>query len=282
MSSWSANEFDVIGLAPNGSYLHKTWTGSSYYPSFSGWTVFEGNFRSAPAVVSWGPNRLDIFGISAEDGAIKHKYWNGDIWVPQGSVWEDLGGGPFRGDPVATSWGVGRFDVWAVDDSGELNHKYWDGAAYQGWNKMGGNFTNAPTVVHGNADKIDIVGVFDGGDDRQLHAKSWDGASWSPSFDGWFDKGGSFGAQPAVVVNKGTSKSSCCTYAAHAKRVWKRLLIIAYLDFLYILAVDDDGQLKLQIWDGWNWQPSYDEYWNLGDAQKPYGSLERFTVQELK
>jgi hypothetical protein len=107
-----------------------------------------GNFSSAPAVVSWGPNRLDIFGIGADDGAIKHKYWNGDMWVPGSTEWEDLGGGPFVGNPVASSWGEGRFDIWAAGaEDGQLNHLFWDGAAYQPWEKMGGNFKTAPTVV---------------------------------------------------------------------------------------------------------------------------------------
>jgi hypothetical protein len=189
------------------TYAHKAWTGVSWFPSLTDWEDLGGNFSSAPAIVSWGPNRLDIFGVSAEDGAIKHKYWNGDAWFPSFSDWEDLGGGPFVGSPVASSWGEGRFDVWAAaKDDGQLHHLFWDGAAYQGWEKMGGNFKTAPTVVHWDVGKIDIVGLFDGKDDSHYHSKAYDGYNWYPSFDGWYDKGGDFANQPAVVVNKGISK----------------------------------------------------------------------------
>lgn len=138
---------------------------------------------------------------------MKHKYWNGDSWVPQGMEWEDLGGGSFVGDLTVGSWGVRRFDVWAVGGDGELNHLFWDGSAYQGWEKMGGKFKTAPAVAHWDVDKIDIVGLFDGEDgDAQYHSKSYGGGSWYPSLDGWYDKGGDFAGQPALVVNKGTSE----------------------------------------------------------------------------
>jgi hypothetical protein len=206
VASWSANRLDIVGRSSDYTYSHKAWTGVSWFPSVTEWENLGGNFSSAPAVVSWGPNRLDIFGISAEDGAIKHKYRNG-AWFPGVSEWEDLGGGPFVGNLVASSWGEGRFDVWAAaEKDGQLHHLFWDGAAYQGWEKLGGNFQTAPAVSHWDVGKIDIVGLFDAGEDTHYHSKSYDGFNWYPSFDGWFDKGGDFVNQPAVVTNKGISK----------------------------------------------------------------------------
>jgi hypothetical protein len=206
VASWSENRLDIVGRSSDNNYIHKAWTGAAWFPGITDWEDFGGNFSSPPAIVSWGPNRLDVFGISAEDGAIKHKYWNG-AWFPSVTDWEDLGGGPFVGKPVASSWGEGRFDVWAAaQKDGQLHHLFWDGAAYQGWEKMGGNFSTAPTVVHWDVQKTDIVGLFDGEDDTHYHSKFYDGSNWNPSFDGWYDKGGDFVTQPAVVANKGISK----------------------------------------------------------------------------
>jgi len=44
----------------------------------------------APAVVSWGPNRFDTFGLGLDRG-MYHKAWNG-AWLPSPSDWEGLGG----------------------------------------------------------------------------------------------------------------------------------------------------------------------------------------------
>ena len=34
-----------------------------------------------PAVVCWGPNRLDVF-VVGTDSALYHKWWNGSAWGP--------------------------------------------------------------------------------------------------------------------------------------------------------------------------------------------------------
>lgn len=52
-----------------------TWMGSHWQPQGS-WESSDGNFSSRPAVVSWGSNRPDIFGITP-DGTVRQKYWDG-------------------------------------------------------------------------------------------------------------------------------------------------------------------------------------------------------------
>ncbi|MFI0910505.1 matrixin family metalloprotease [Streptomyces abikoensis] len=44
-----------------------------------------------PAVVSWGENRLDIFGLGL-DSAMWHKAWDGTHWLPSPDGWDRLGG----------------------------------------------------------------------------------------------------------------------------------------------------------------------------------------------
>ncbi|KAK3061749.1 hypothetical protein LTS18_005523 [Coniosporium uncinatum] len=150
------------------------------------------------------------------------------------------------------SWGEGRLDVWAVHEDSELQHKFWNGSMYQGWESLGGSFTTAPQVVHWSEGKIDIVGK----NGSCYVSKAFDGENWYPSYDGWFDKGGKFASEPAIWANKGTN-------------------------FIYVLGVGEDGQLKLQIWDGYNWQPAGDQYWDLGDTQNPYGKSVDFFGKDV-
>jgi hypothetical protein len=30
--SWGVGRLDIVGSAPNGSYMHKAWTGTAYFP----------------------------------------------------------------------------------------------------------------------------------------------------------------------------------------------------------------------------------------------------------
>jgi hypothetical protein len=70
--------------------------------------------------VSWGPNRLDIFGIGL-DTALWHRWWNGSSW----GGWESLGGVVFSpGDPV--SWAANRLDLFVVGTDSAVWHKNFD------------------------------------------------------------------------------------------------------------------------------------------------------------
>ena len=64
--------------------FHKAFNGVTWQTS---WESLGGIFTSAPTVVSWGPNRLDIFG-KGTDGAVYHKAWLGSSWT---AGWERLG-----------------------------------------------------------------------------------------------------------------------------------------------------------------------------------------------
>lgn len=239
-AAWGDNRLDIVGLASNGSYLHKAWTGDGWYPSSDGpWECLDDDddvaktFFSKPAVVSWGAGRLDIVGLSADDGALLHKYYQKQDW----SKWESLGGGPFIQNPVATSWGTNRLDFWAIDSEGELNHKYWDGTQWKGWKQLGGSFSDTPQVVHWNESKIDIVGK--GLDDSVFYLKSFDGSKWNPSGKDWYRLAGPFASEPGLLAKHETN-------------------------FLYIFGVDEEDALQMQIWTGYDWQPGYNQTWSLG------------------
>ncbi|ERF72593.1 hypothetical protein EPUS_02875 [Endocarpon pusillum Z07020] len=234
------------------AYYHKYFDGFDWQPQGGAWENFGGNFSSPPAVVSWGTNRLDILGITPE-GQLKHKYWSGDQW----SGWEDHTGlsGPFVGTPVASSWGYGRVDLWAVGKNSNLYHKFWDVSYWTEWENMGGTFETAPQVVHQAPNKIDIVGQFKG-DDRQYYYKYWDGAQWLPSVSDWHPKGGDFASAPALVS-----------------------LGAGNLNFF---GVGNDGELKVQVYAGNDWQPSSKGWYSLGDTLHVSSAQEdSFKVQDL-
>ena len=52
---------------------------------WSEWRDLGGQLTSAPAVASWGVNRLDVF-ARGQDDHLLHKRWNGTEW----SEWRDL------------------------------------------------------------------------------------------------------------------------------------------------------------------------------------------------
>ncbi|KAI3331295.1 hypothetical protein F4824DRAFT_299106 [Ustulina deusta] len=238
--SWGGNRLDIVGNALNGSFLHKAWTGTDYFPAGKGWEDLGGNFSSLPSIGSWGENRLDIVGISAATGSLLHKYWEGGEW----SDWEDLEGGPFIGKPIASSWGSGRLDLWALDEGAGLNHKFWDGFKWNGWEKLGGKFTQTPQVVHWDQGKIDIVGR--NADDNKYYIKNFDGDNWNPSVEGWYDLSGPYDSEPRLVTK------------AEGR------------NFLYLFGVDTNSILRMQIWNGYEWQPSAQETWPLGNVSNPY------------
>ncbi|KAL8925058.1 MAG: hypothetical protein Q9208_003742 [Pyrenodesmia sp. 3 TL-2023] len=103
VASWSANHFDVVVLGQNDKqYRYKYYDGASWQPSTSGWYGRPGvSFDSAPSVVSWGPSRLDVFGMSSVEDVFElsvenkllHQAWTGYDWYPGTEEWETLSGG---------------------------------------------------------------------------------------------------------------------------------------------------------------------------------------------
>jgi hypothetical protein len=145
-----------------------------------------GSFTASPAVASWGPNRLDVFGRGG-DNALWHDAWNGTAW----SGWESLGGS-LTSAPAAVSWGPNRIDVFARGGDNALWHKAWNGSAWTGWDSRGGSLADAPAVASWGVNRLD---VFVRGGDNGLWHMSWNGSAWS----GWDGQGGSLTAAPGAV-----------------------------------------------------------------------------------
>jgi hypothetical protein len=136
--------------------------------------------------VSWGPNRIDVFGIGT-NGAMFHKAFDGGAWRPSASGWESLGG-VFASPALAVSPGTGLLDVFGVGSDQSLFHKAWaPGTGWTGWKTLGGVFKSPPVVVSRESRRVDVIGI---GSDAASYQKTWDGANWLPSQTDWTRLGG--------------------------------------------------------------------------------------------
>jgi hypothetical protein len=87
------------------------------------WEGPGGTFTGPPAVASWGPGRLDVFGLGL-DRVMFHKAWDGTAWRPSVSGWEQLG--TFMSPPSVVAWGH-RLDIFGIGLDGAPYHKAWGG-----------------------------------------------------------------------------------------------------------------------------------------------------------
>jgi hypothetical protein len=150
----------------------------------------------AIAVASWGPGRLDIFGLGP-GGAMFHKAWTGSAWYPSVSGWEDLGGTFQEGTaPAAVAWGPGRLDVFAVGIDLNMSHQAWTGSRWSGWQGLGGECASAPAVAAWGPGRLDAFVL---GPGSAMYHKAWTGSQWYPSVSGWEEQGATFTTPPAVA-----------------------------------------------------------------------------------
>ncbi|KAL8751808.1 MAG: hypothetical protein Q9184_005944 [Pyrenodesmia sp. 2 TL-2023] len=94
VTSWAPNRLDVVMTRTiDQTYYYKYWDGigQAWRPSTDGWYSKGSNenyFSSDPTAVSWGENRLDIFGLEANQ--MMHQAWTGSDWYPAANEWEIL------------------------------------------------------------------------------------------------------------------------------------------------------------------------------------------------
>jgi hypothetical protein len=62
--------------------------------------------KSAPAVASWGSNRLDVF-YRGNDNQLYSRAWDGVRWIDHYCL-----GGTLTSEPTVVSWGPNRLDVF--------------------------------------------------------------------------------------------------------------------------------------------------------------------------
>lgn len=142
--AWAPNRLDVFAVGLQGQMLHKAWNGVAWQPpiglplGLDLWDDLGGTFTSAPAAVSWGNNRLDVFALGLGRKML-HKWWDGSAWRPSATDWEDLSTTivppatlveTFMAPPIAATWGLNRLDLFDIGVDGQMFHKAMD---VSGW-----------------------------------------------------------------------------------------------------------------------------------------------------
>jgi hypothetical protein len=111
------------GPVPAGSYDGSQW--------LTDWQNLGGSLASAPAAVTWGPDRLDAFAVT-KDGSLGHRWWDGMIW----NDWEDLGVTAINhfyvGTPSVLSATPNRIDVLVLGDDTDLYHLWLENGSWKG------------------------------------------------------------------------------------------------------------------------------------------------------
>jgi hypothetical protein len=121
---------------------------------------------------------------------------------------------------AAVAWTSNRLDIFGTGTDNAGYHNWWDGAAWGGWEFLGGKFAGNPTVASWAPNRLD---VFARGTDGALYHLWWDGNAWGA----WESLGGAILSDPVAVA-----------YAEGR---------------LDIFALGTDSAVWHQWWDGTSW-----------------------------
>ena len=166
--------------------LYNNWFGGPFGPT---------KLIDAPASISWGTGRIDVFGQGA-DGGLWQKWYdvNAGGWQP----WNKLPG-TLGSAPAVASWGTGRLDIFSATASGELQHLWYGGGSWGSWESLGKPAPNvtlasAPGAISWGTGRIDI---FARGSDGELWQKWYDvnAGGWQP----WGRIGGVLNSAPTIA-----------------------------------------------------------------------------------
>jgi hypothetical protein len=189
---------------PNNSFTDPIPTASSLTAgphAPAGWTAWNplgNNTGTAPAAVSWGPGRIDLF-TAGGDNAVWHKWYDNSAWSPGTTpYWEQQYGANTVQGQAVSSWGAGRLDVFEVRTSAAntVYQKTFSGGwgSWQPIITLPGSVTivGKPAAVSWGSGRIDL---FVRGSDNALWHTSYQGGSWSS----WGSLGGAITSAPSVA-----------------------------------------------------------------------------------
>ena len=199
-SSWGPGRLDVFVRGFDGKSLKHR-----YYVANNGWSTWQNldapcavanpldcGLTSAPAAVSWGWGRIDVF-ARGPDGDLWHRHYRANVgaW----SDWESRGSPPgidvpvldpitydnvlnekgLNSGPDVASWDGGRLDVVVVGYDGALWRLAYAGGGWSEWERIGGRATSDPGVVSRASGVLDVF-YRDRDDDlvqRTFQAGAW-------------------------------------------------------------------------------------------------------------
>lgn len=160
---------------------------------------------SAPAAVSWGGGRLDVF-VRGRSGELYQNFREGR-WF-NWRVPEPFRGIILRSAPSCASWGFERLSCVAlIEGDNAVWHFYWDGSTWAR-QSLGGVATSAPSVASPGRD---LLAVFVAGERGQLFGRSWVRGQWSE----WRELGGELRSAPACAAWSGDAVIHCFVTSRH-------------------------------------------------------------------
>lgn len=258
-------QLDLFARGTDFTLQYNSWNGT-----WNGWTSLGGNLATAPAAVSWGPNRIDVFMVDQKNASMSYISFNGTAW----SSWANLGdiseGTIFASQPTAVSWGPGRIDLFVLGGASQCFHMAYDGAWHWEGN-IGGSFTSQIAAVAWGANRLDIFAL---GQDYKMWHNWWIGtAAWN----GWASVGNvSLISTPAAVSSDtgmidifavGTDHSVWhISYNESQWTEWESLGMTSVMDVgacrwasghleVYAVGIDSAAWHKAwngSAWSGWN------------------------------
>ncbi len=138
---------------------------------------------SRPAPISSTAGSLTMF-VRGGDNNLWYSTYNAN-W----STWTALSDSIVY-DPVAASWGPGRFDLAVRGSDNSVQHQWYDGS-WHAWESLSGLVTSNPAIASWGPGQIDVF------------ARGADYALWHISYNGtwqsWESLGSGFSSSPTVV-----------------------------------------------------------------------------------
>ena len=150
--SWATGRLDVFVFGTNNRGRPELWH-KLYQNSWSAWENLGGfgsdrTFVYAPAAVSWGERRIDVFTTTVDSQGshprVYHRYFSGDRWSTnwealEDNLWWQNNTGPelfYYGrpssSPAAASWGPNRLDVFVNEETPHLSEHFLSHCWYDG------------------------------------------------------------------------------------------------------------------------------------------------------
>ncbi|WP_328377338.1 hypothetical protein OHB13_14250 [Streptomyces sp. NBC_00440] len=174
--SRTPNLLDVFYPGDSGTLQRSTFSGL-VTDDAQAWTApvdMGGQLAGAPAVASFGPERLDIIGRQP-DGRWVHWGWNGGRWFGP----ENNAAGQLACDPVAVTRVPEHVDVFARDTDGFPVHWRFNSGSqvWEGPERLGSDqILGCPSVVSWGPDRLDVFARSAAG--PLLHWWSSDAVTW--------------------------------------------------------------------------------------------------------
>jgi hypothetical protein len=161
-----------IGASTSTDAFVRGMNGHLWHRGPGGWEDTGFAMVGVPAVLQGIANDFDVF-FRDPGNLVKHAYRTGSGWAIQ-----NMPGGSVTTDPVAASWGTGRFDVVALGGNYKLYHWWWSGGVINLEEVSSTAKGLGPSaLVTWGVNRLDIF--FRGWDRAVYHMRSSGSAPWT-------------------------------------------------------------------------------------------------------